>query len=100
MRHVQSDPLSALATELHGPRWSIEAQLMAEVYDVLAAANWQRAGRKSAPKPKRLPRPWEKVKATVLGSKPIPIPAFNDWWDSRKTKRKTRRQAKKPPTAN
>lgn len=46
-------------------------------------ANWQRAGRKTAPKPKPIPRPWEKPKTTTLGKEPIPISQFNDWWDSK-----------------
>lgn len=94
---VQAEPSSALAKELHGPAWSIEAQLTAIVADHLAVANWQRAGRKSAPKPKRIPRPWEKPKSTILGKGAIPISQFTDWWDSRKSKR-SRRRAKKPPT--
>lgn len=90
-KHLQNDPSSALSTELHGVRWSIEAQLTAVVADHLAFANWQRAGRRSAQKPKRIPRPWEKPKATSLGEGAIPIANFNDWWDSQSTK--------KPPTA-
>lgn len=96
VRLVQGETHSALAKALHGTIWSIEAQLLATIADSTAVGNWQRAGRKHAPKPKRIPRPWEKVKATVLGSKPIPISAFNDWWDDAKPKR--RRRTKKPPT--
>ena len=89
-KHLQNDTKSALSIELHGVRWSIEAQLTAVVADHLAFANWQRAGRRSATKPKRIPRPWEKPATTSLGTEPIPIADFNDWWDSR--------SAKKPPT--
>ncbi|WNO28729.1 tail assembly chaperone [Microbacterium phage FlameThrower] len=96
-KHVQQETNSALARELHGPAWSVEGQLMAIVADHLAVANWQRAGRKSAPKPQRIPRPWEKPKTTVLGKGAIPLTAFADWWDSRKSKR-SRKRAKKPPT--
>lgn len=96
-KHVQAEPSSALAKELHGPAWSVEGQLLATVADHLAFANWQRAGRKSAPKPKRIPRPWEKPKSTSLGKGAIPIAQFADWWDSRKSKR-SRKRAKKPPT--
>lgn len=84
VHHVQSQPSSALGKELHGPIWSIEAQLLALVADTLAVANWQRAGKKSAPKPKRIPRPWEKPKTTALGRDAIPISEFNDWWDSKR----------------
>jgi len=96
VKHVQAETASALARELHGPAWTIEAQLMAIAADHLAMANWQRAGRRSAQKPKRIPRPWEKPKATVLGKGAIPISQFADWWDGRKSKR--RKRAKKPPT--
>lgn len=85
--HLQTDPSSALSTELHGVRWSIEAQLTAVVADHLAFANWQRAGRRSATKPKRIPRPWEKPKASTLGSGAVPVSSFNDWWDSHSTKK-------------
>lgn len=101
VRHLQSEHTSHLAVEFHGPTWSMESQLLAIAADTLAMGNWQRAGKKSAPKPKRIQRPWEKVKATVLGSKPIPIAQFNDWWDSHKPKPRKRKRAerKKPPTA-
>jgi len=94
------DHTSALATALHGQSWSIEAQLTAIAADALHIANWQRAGRRSAPKPKRIPRPWEKPKTTTLGKGAIPISMFNDWWDSKRTKRQSRKAAaKKPPTS-
>lgn len=72
--------------------WDITAQLLANVYDVLEHANWQRIGKRSAPKPKRLPRPWEKSKARKLGSDPIPVSKFNDWWNSKVRPRDGRRR--------
>jgi hypothetical protein len=100
--YVQQDPSSALSKELHGPSWSVEAQLIALAADHLAMGNWQRAGRKSAPKPKRIPRPWEKPKTTALGKGAIPVSQFKDWWDAkaneRKGRRRRRQQTKKPPT--
>lgn len=83
VRMIQREHASALATELHGVRWSIEAQLLADVVDLLAIANWQRGGKKHAPRPKPVERPWRKPKAQKLGSKPIPISQFNDWWESK-----------------
>lgn len=91
VKHVQLEPHSALAKELHGEVWTIEAQLLASIADTLASANWQRAGKKSAPRPKPIPRPWEKAKATAFGKDAIPISQFNDWWESA--------APKKPPTA-
>lgn len=90
VKHLQRDPESALAVELHGPTWSVEAQLLATIADSLAWANWQRAGKKTAPKPTPIPRPWEKPKSTSLGSDAIPIADFDDWWNSA--------GAEKPPT--
>lgn len=43
--------------------WTLESQLLAHIGDVLAAANWQRAGDKRAQKPKPIPRPGVKDKA-------------------------------------
>lgn len=54
--------------------------------DQLAIANWQRAGRKNAPKPKPIERPWLKPKSTHLGKDPIPVQDFNDWWDAQSAK--------------
>ncbi|WNT44408.1 tail assembly chaperone [Microbacterium phage Nicky22] len=88
--HLQRDPSTALAVELHGTTWSIEAQLLATIADTLAVANWQRAGKKTAPKPKPIPRPWEKPASSTFGSDAIPIADFDDWWNSQGTK--------KPPT--
>ena len=68
--------------------WPVVPQLLAELIDILNQANWQRAGRKSAPKPKRFPRPWEKAKARKIGSDPIPMSKFNDWWDGIAKRRK------------
>lgn len=86
VKHIQTDPRSALAKELHDDAWSIEAQLLATIADSLGIANWQRMGKKHAPKPKPIPRPWEKPKSTSLGSAPIPIAQFDDWWDSQSSK--------------
>ena len=43
--------------------WTLESQLLAHIGDVLAAANWQRAGDKRAQKPKPIPRPGVRDKA-------------------------------------
>jgi len=92
--HLQRDPHSALSVELHGVHWSIEAQLTAVVADQLAIANWQRAGKKHAPRPKPIARPWDKPKTQALGRDAIPIAAFDDWWDAKAAQSRAR---KKPP---
>ncbi|MFF0389680.1 DUF5361 domain-containing protein [Kitasatospora sp. NPDC004615] len=51
-------PTSRLRTAIAGrPLWTATEYLLADVFDVLAAANWQRTGDKSAAKPKPYPRP-------------------------------------------
>ena len=74
LRDLGSDTLtwSDLATLLHYPRdrgplyravlgdraeWDHQAQLLAHVIDLLAAANWQRAGGKEHDRPEPYPRP-------------------------------------------
>jgi hypothetical protein len=81
-RGLQAEPTSALATEIHGHRWSITDQLLADLVDLVAMGNWQRQQKKHAPKPKPIERPWRKPKVTKLGKDPIPVSQFNDWWDS------------------
>lgn len=82
---TQTEHNSALGEIVRGHKmWSIEAQLMAVVADSVAIANWQRAGRKTAPKPKPIPRPWEKPKSQSFGKDPVKVRDFNTWWDSGK----------------
>jgi hypothetical protein len=109
VKHFQSTQGTALATLLWGPMWSVEAQLLATIADALHVANWQRIGKRSAQKPKPIPRPWEAPKSQAFGKDPIPVTKFDDWWEDAKSKRKRkpapnrrRRRAaerKKPPTA-
>lgn len=104
VKRFQATPGSALATLLWGPMWSVEAQLLALIADGINVGNWQRIGKKSAPKPKPIPRPWEKPKTQTLGKDPIAVSKFNDWWDKAAAKRKTKPKRKpftrkKPPTA-
>jgi hypothetical protein len=51
-------PESALKTELGGEDsvWTLETQLLAAIYDAVAAGNWQRGGGKGK-RPKPIPRP-------------------------------------------
>lgn len=56
LRYLPDD--SATARAQHGTQgWTVDTYLLAMIADHLAAANWQRAGKKNAPKPERLPRP-------------------------------------------
>lgn len=87
VRAFQRDPETATSRAIHGHHWPLVAQLLAGIYDVLQVGNWQRAGKATAPKPKPLPRPWEKARGRKLGAKPIPIRAFDAWWESKRKKR-------------
>lgn len=107
IRRFQSTAGTALATCLWGPVWSVEAQLLATIADGIHVGNWQRIGKRSAQKPKRIPRPWEQPKTQTVGKDPIPVAEFDDWWESAKAKRKRKPEPKpkrrytrkKPPTA-
>lgn len=82
----RSGPGSALARELQPElsAWAsglVLADLLAHAVDLLAGGNWQRAGKKTAPKPKPIPRPGRKSEAQKYGSKPIPVKDFDDWWN-------------------
>jgi hypothetical protein len=80
----QKTPGTATCDAVQGvEHWSVSDQLLASIFDLLQIGNWQRAGKKSAPKPKRLQRPWEKTRTRKLGSNPIPISKFSDWWESK-----------------
>jgi len=84
VRRWQKTPGTATCDAVQGAEhWTVTDQLLATIYDVLQHANWQRLGKRSAPKPKRLPRPWEKTRVRKLGSDPIPISKFGAWWDSK-----------------
>jgi hypothetical protein len=51
-------PTSRLAAALTGrAAWSQAEYLLADIWDVLASANWQRGGDRHAPRPKSYPRP-------------------------------------------
>lgn len=84
-----SGPSSALARALQPDlaAWAsgmVAADLLAVVADLLAAANWQRQGKKSAPKPKRIKRPGVNNDDKKYGRAPIPIKDFEDWWNNPK----------------
>lgn len=58
--------------------WSRDTHLLADIFDVLAGANWQRAGKASAPKPKPMHRPGAK-RGTQLGAGALPIRDLEAW---------------------
>lgn len=87
VRH--SPATSALARELTPElaAWAsgqVLADLTANVVDLLAAGNWQRQGKKSAPRPKRVKRPGQDNGEKKFGRAPIPVKDFDDWWDNKK----------------
>lgn len=82
----QSPRGSALARSIHGQRaaWTQETYLLADIFDVLAASNWQRGGGKG-PKPKPFPRPKRDGDKTVqrFGSGALPIDQLDAWFKAR-----------------
>ena len=63
--------------------WTTDGYMLANIYDALAGANWQRAGRSNEPPPKPIRRPNERQEGEEsFGFEPIPLSEFNDWWDS------------------
>lgn len=74
-------PDSALARSVRGHHWTAAEELLALAVDLLARGNWQRGGKKSAPKPKPVPRPWGQD-SQIVGSDPLPVEEFATWWAS------------------
>jgi hypothetical protein len=86
IRRWQKLPETATCEAVHGRRWTTTEQLLAGAVDVLQAANWQRAGKKTAAKPKPVPRPWEQSRTQAIGKDPIAIGDFDVWWESQSRK--------------
>lgn len=83
VRRWSNQPGTALSEAQHGHRlWTVGEQLLAMAVDALHEGNWQRAGKKHAPKPKPVERPWQKKQVRRLGSGAIPIGEFDAWWES------------------
>ena len=76
---MHSGPKSALRRAL-GNDWEVSDYLLATVVDLLALANWQRQGKKGAPKPRPVPRPGSD-KSVKYGADPIPVSEFSEWWE-------------------
>ncbi|MST50569.1 hypothetical protein [Mobiluncus porci] len=64
--------------------WTFEAQLLAALIDEIRVGNWQRQGKRNAPKPKPIPRPGVRQESTTYGKDPIPISRFDDWWNQQR----------------
>lgn len=75
---------SAYVRERNGgqPVWTITDYLLAAAVDALQAGNWQRSGKRNAPKPKPVPRPGQAPVGEKYGSDPIPQSEFASWWDN------------------
>jgi hypothetical protein len=84
MVFVQHSPReSALYRDMHPEyaEWGVVEHLLATTVDALHAANWQRAGKKNAPRPKPVKRPGIK-KEQRFGSGAIPASEFMSWWNN------------------
>lgn len=80
VRRAPSD--SALVQAMHPEEsaWDIHAHLLASVLDTLNFANWQRQGKKSAKKPKPIPRPGvTDPDSETLGRDPLPVDEMAQW---------------------
>jgi hypothetical protein len=61
--------------------WTLEAQLLALIGDILNVANYQRGGGKGQ-KPKPLERPGVKPEVkTTWGGTAVTAKSFDAWWD-------------------
>lgn len=93
VRVWQAKPGTATCAAVQGvEHWTVTDQLLADIADALYTANWQREGKSSRPRPKRIPRPWERTKVRKFGSEPIPLSKFNDWWEARANRRKAKKR--------
>lgn len=53
---------------MEGHAWSTSDSLLALIFDQLAAISWQLGGGKG-PRPKRLPRPWDRDTTRIGGNR-------------------------------
>lgn len=69
----QMPETSHTARAVHGEdaAWSLGDHLLAHIADLLAGANWQRAGDKAVPRPKPLPRPGVGPKRLTLSGSEV-----------------------------
>lgn len=60
-----------VAEAMHGQivAWGVTDVILADIFDVLAQANWQRGGNKNAPRPNPYPRPRSKKALEALGNR-------------------------------
>jgi hypothetical protein len=75
-------PTSALQRSARGFDWTDSDVMLADVVDLLAEANWQRARLRRSEHPKPVKRPWVTDDSQNIGKDPIPISDFYDWWNS------------------
>lgn len=66
MHHLPSE---AATVRAQAPQfeWGTTDYLLALIADLLAAANWQRAGSRRAPRPKPIPRPGATARGRRIG---------------------------------
>ena len=79
--HLPADSHTTRAAS--GGMWDLTDQLLAGIYDLLSAANWQRAGNKRAKRPKPLPRPGVDHGGKRFGNKSMSI----DEWRKHRARR-------------
>jgi hypothetical protein len=63
--------------------WRWNEELLALALEALWDSNWQRAGNRTAPRPKRLPRPGQEPEnARHFGDRGMTIAEFEAFWNS------------------
>lgn len=65
-------------------------ELLADIYDAIAAFAWivsRKGSKRKGKPPERYPRPWAKPKKKIIGKNPVPVGGFWAWW-SKKAKQR------------
>ena len=62
--------------------WGVTDQLLADLLDEVRLNTWVTSGKSSAPKPKRMKRPWEESAEKKFGADAIALNDFDSWWES------------------
>ncbi len=77
-RGLPRDSATVRAIRGEAADWTPNTYLLAHIADLLAIANWQRAGRSSSPRPKRVPLPGQDERQHI-GKDPLPISEMDVW---------------------
>lgn len=84
-KHLPIDSATHRALKPEETKFASDLQqsaILADVFDVVSALNYNfsKAHGGKGRKPEPYPRPWAARNVQKIGSKPIPISEFNDWY--------------------